>query len=377
MTEENKIKIVHIIADSKLGGGPVHVLNLLKNLDKDRFECFLICPKGYLFKEAKEIAGLTVYDLSFPSKFDLGSYFSLKKLLARISSDKSPFSKIIVHSHGPRAGLFATFAAPKGAHKVFTEHIYDGNFTLNNPINSFSQTLIMRMIYKKSDMVVAVSSSVKEYLLKSNVNKNKIIVIPNGIQLYQKKEESAAKRLCPAERKNKGMVVGNLANLFPQKGQIYLMEAFSKVLKAFPDARLELIGDGPERENLESKVAELGILKNVEFCGLVNNPSEKMKNWNIFVMPSLSEPFGIAILEAMQAGIPVIASEVGGIVDIVNKDNGILVKPADCELLAKKIVELYQDIKLQQKLVEAGFETIKKFDWAEIVKKYEELYSSI
>jgi len=365
---DKRIKLVQIIADSELGGGPAHVLGILKNIDKNKFGCHLICPKGYLANEAKLINGLNVINLKFGSKFDIQTIQSLKKELEKIQSSSDPFAPMVVHSHGPRAGLFASLVAPTSTKKFFTEHNYTAGYRISNRINDFVQRQMMSFVYRKSNRVIAVSSAVKSYLLSQKVSKEKIEIIHNAVNM----EDFAGEK---KKEFGEAPVIGNISNLLKQKGQIYLIRALPKILEKYPAATVQIVGEGEERINLEREIQTLGLGEHVVLLGQKKDAKKYLSDWDIFAFPSTAEPFGIAILEAMQAGVPVVASKVDGIVDIIeNNKNGILVESKDPQKLADAILMLLDNSKLSERLTSQAFKDLKNFDWQVKIKEIESSY---
>lgn len=369
--EKKSIKLVLVIADGELGGGTNHVLSLAKSIDKNKFEVFVICPKGYLSKELTSVRNVEVKNISFASKFDLTSILSLKKELEKIQAAGNPFSPMIVHAHGPRACLFVSMAAPSAAKKIYTEHLHQKSYHLKNPINNFVQKQLLKFSLKSYDLVFAVSSAVREYYLKKSfVRQGKIIVVPNWIDLN--KFSYTEKKI---RSDNKTPIIGTIGTLNKEKGQADLIRAFVKVKSKFPFSRLEIVGDGPERDNLSALIRELKLSKNVFLLGRKTNTFECLKKWDLFVLPSRSETFGLVLLEAMATGVPVIASATGGIVDIIESEKeGLLVEDGRIDNLSAAMIKIIEHPADSARYKRAGFEKVKQFELSKIIKKIEEIY---
>lgn len=373
---KERIKVVEIIADSDLGGGPSHVFGLLKNLDQKHFEPFLICPDGQLSNKVSQISGVKIFHVPFKSKFDIISVFELRNYLDKIRSSSDPFGPIVIHSHGPRAGFFASMASPKGGYKVYTEHRWDNDYHLPNVLNELSQKKMLKRALSKADTVVAVSSSVRDFLIKNELaDKKKILLIPNGVELSTQYPVRRAEKKIKAA--NRAPVIGTIGSLNIQKGQEYLIRAMPEILESFPLATLEIVGDGELRENLRSKVKSSKLERHVSFLGRQSNVEKFLKKWDVFALPSVAETFGIVILEAMAAGVPVVATKVGGVPDIIqNKKNGLLVKDRDPDALTKAVLEIIDHPALAAKLKRGGLVRVKDFDWTKVIKEIEKIYSA-
>ena len=369
MAEGNRIKLVQVIAESGLGGGPSHVLGILQNIDQKIFDLYLICPSGYLSKEAKKIDGITVFNTPMISKFDMASLLEIKAILARIRVKYNPFGPMMVHSHGARAGLLARMVMPRGIRNIYTEHRWDYDFKLSNPINNWMQKWLLKRMNFKSDLVIAVSSSVKDFLIKEKLASGKrIVVIPNAVNLTS---------LQPIKIKEKitHPIIGTIGNLKSVKGQEYLIRAMKDIVKDFPLATLEIIGEGEERGNLEGLIRKLELEHNVSLLGYKENPMPFMRHWNVFVLPSIAETFGIVLLEAASVGLPIVATKVGGIPDIIqDKKSGVLVAPRNSKVIAKEVVDLIRHPVKAAKYKSAALERVKDFEWKKVIKVLEENY---
>lgn len=373
--EKTRIKLIQVIADSALGGGPKHVLGILKHVDQKKFEPFLVCPPGYLQNEAKKIEGIQVFSFDPRSKFDLVSVYYLHRTFERIRSLSDPFAPIIVHTHGPRAGLMARLVTPFGAKKVYTEHRFDDDFHLKNPINEYLQKKILARQNKKSDLIIAVSSSVKKYLINSNAALlSKIVVIPNAIE-FENEPGSSDKKI---KVSNKAPIIGTIGNLNIQKGQTYLIEALSILKKKYPLITLEIVGEGSERNDLTEQIKISKLEHHVSLMGQKKDVEKYLHHWDAFVLPSIAETFGIVILEAMEAGVPVVASNVGGVPDIItNKKNGLLVPARSPKSIALAVEQIIDHPSQAAKLKREARERIKDFDWKVVIKRLEEEYQRI
>lgn len=364
----NKIKIVEVIADSQLGGGTKHVLGLLKNIDKQFFDVMLICPGGWLSKEAKKLHQVQVENVPFEGKFDLNSRAKLAALIGKFRISYNPFGPIIVHAHGPRAGYFALKTVKPDEILIYTEHIWSDEYRLKSPINHWLQLKGLKKVLVRAQTVIAVSSPVANFLGQF-IDKNKIKIIPNAIDF-----DAPASRPHPAE-----MIIGNIGSLNSAKGQRYLIEAFSAISKKFPEAKLEIVGDGPFEERLKNQAQTLDLDDKIKFLGRREDIAPIIKRWSVFALPSISETFGIAILEAFASMIPVVASRVGGVVDIIeNGENGVLVPAKNPQALSKEIIEILGNDQKAAKLAVSGLATLKnRFTWSKIIKEIEKVYFAV
>lgn len=197
---------------------------------------------------------------------------------------------------------------------------------------SVAQLALQRASYACAHHVVANAEAVARRLRAEGVRASRISVIPNGLDLtrFQPQSQGAGSR-----------VVTMVANLRPGKGQDTLIDAAALVLARVPDVRFELIGDGTERAALVARAAQRGVAHAVTFLGHVDDVPARLAQAAIFTLPSESEAFPNAVLEAMACGLPVVASAVGGIREVVHDGHtGFLVPPRDPAALADRLCSL-------------------------------------
>jgi len=221
-----------------------------------------------------------------------------------------------------------------------------------------------KLAYRNSDFCIAASSAVKEYFQDMGV-KN-IVVIPNGINLrrFEKLNRQEARNKLGL---NNEFAIITVARLERRKGLEFLIRALPEL--RFPFICL-LVGDGEERGNLENLSENLGVSDKVKFLGQID--SKEIPGYlaaaDCFVLPSLEEGFGIVVLEAQAAGLPVIGTNIGGIKDIIKDGKtGLLVEPADPKELADAIARVYSG----QKFTKPDLE---KYDWNKIADQVKEVY---
>jgi len=198
---------------------------------------------------------------------------------------------------------------------------------------SLAQLALQRASYACAHHVVANAGAVATRLRAEGVRASRISVIPNGLDLsrFHPRSGGAASR-----------TVAMVANLRPGKGHDTLIDAAALVLSRFPDARFELIGGGTERAALEARAVERGVAHAVAFLGHVEDVPARLAQAAVFALPSESEAFPNAVLEAMACGLPVVASSVGGIREVVQHgETGFLVSPRDPQALADRICGLF------------------------------------
>jgi glycosyltransferase involved in cell wall biosynthesis len=212
------------------------------------------------------------------------------------------------------------------------------------------------------DRYIAISNAIKQIMVAQGVAPDRIAVVHSGIDISRFDVVRADPALRDEFRlKPDQPVIGNVAHMADHKGQRYLLEAAPEVLREFPRARFVIVGDGELRYDLEARVARLGIEDSVIFAGFRTDVPQLLKFFDVFVMPSHMEGLCTSIMDAMAAGVPVIASDVGGIPEIVeNEKNGLLVPPRDASALAAAIIRLLRNRGEAARFAAAGRSTVEK-----------------
>ncbi|MDY6854432.1 MAG: glycosyltransferase family 4 protein [Thermodesulfobacteriota bacterium] len=228
-----------------------------------------------------------------------------------------------------------------------------------------------RFVARFADRLICISQEVVCCAIHAGAKKDRLVVITNPVDLST---------FHPANEVKDNYTCLYVGALRPTKGVEYLIHAIPHVLKQLPETRFLLVGDGPQKEEIERFIAEYEIDEAVHLEGYI--PHDKLPLYyqraHIFIMPSLNEPQGIVTLEAMACGLPVIASNVGGIPEMVQDGhNGLLVPPKNSEALGKAIVRLIGDASLCKRLSQNALLTAKAFSWDENIGSFIRLFSCL
>ena len=241
---------------------------------------------------------------------------------------------------------------------------------------------LRKLVYKNARICIVASVAIKKYF--EEIGVKDIRIIPNGIHLekFQGLDKKSLREKLGFDNEFLIITVGRLEI---RKGFKYLISSIKfleKELKGddFSKIRLLIIGDGALRRKLENLVKKLSLKEKIKFLGLI--PNEKIQEYlaacDCFVLPSLEEGFGIAILEAMASGLPVISTKVGGILDIIeDRENGILVEPKNSEELAGAILKIYSQEEFTKNLIERASVNLEKYNWENIAKEVSNIYSQL
>jgi len=246
----------------------------------------------------------------------------------------------------------------------------------------FKTRLSRKLVPCWGDAVIAISSAVECHLADDfGVAQQKIHMIESGIDLDEFTPVDETVKTEHRNRFNLGNepIIGMIARLSDVKGPDILIKAMKNVLKHIPNAKLLLVGEGRMEGTLRAMVKRLGLIEHVRFFSVVSKTQEMLPLFDIFAMPSRQEGLGLSIMEAQSAGLPVIASRVGGIPSLIEDGKtGILVEPENSEALAKAIIKLFDDKDRLGAIGMAGREFIQKYYSADrMVDKTMELYRNL
>ncbi len=231
-----------------------------------------------------------------------------------------------------------------------------------------------RNMLLSADLICATSHFLKLETENYCRGKKEIQVVPFGVDINKFK---------PGDLREKQPVVGFLKHLEPKYGADILIRAMKSVLKYIPDAKLIVAGKGSKENELKELAKKIGISDSVQFIGQISHKyvPNVINTFSVMAMPSIyqSETFGVSAIEAQACGVPVIASNVGGVPEaIIDKKTGILVPPGDPDALAAAILKVLNDEKLRIKMGNDGREYVKaKYNWSQNVQDMERIYLKV
>lgn len=338
-------KILYIVTQQEFGGAQRNIFDLAINLDKSQYEVHIAAGglDGPLFERARSqnlaVHGLKHLKRSISPLSDFLAYFELKKLIIDIKPD-------IVHVHSSKAGVLGSMAAkalnvPK---IVYTAHGFVFNEPLH-PIVRWLYTMAERGTAERVDIVIAVSEFDRQSGINAGIDENKIITIHNGIDPEQMsfltreetrlslREASSTLRTTKQSDQRNDVWIGCIANFYHTKGLDVLIASMAGI-----DAQLIIIGDGALRSQLESQIKKLNLGDTITLVGRIENASQYLKAFNVLAIPSRKEGLPYILLEAATAEVPVVATRVGGIPEIITDGvTGYLAEPNNPQALAQKI----------------------------------------
>lgn len=365
------INILHVISKLPVGGVENQLLLILKNYDRTKFNpivCSLL-DKGEIGKEIEE-AGIEVISLNkLKHRFDPTIVRDICHLIKKRNIK-------IVRTHQYHANLYGRLAGWLAKVPCIVASIHNV-YTRDKKIH---RRIINKLLSRFTDKVVAVSETVKhDILMYDGLSEDKVTVIYNGIDINRFSRING--NIIRKEFKIPFdiPVIGTIGRLTFQKGMKYLLEAVSLVKKRSPKIILLIVGDSPIKDELQNYAKALGMDSHVIFTGSRRDVPELLSAMDIFVLPSLWEGLPNALLEAMAAGKPIIATDIPPIREIVNSEKvGILVPPQNCNAIADSIEFLFHNKNFAENLANAARERVfTTFHIKTSVRHYTELFENI
>jgi sugar transferase (PEP-CTERM/EpsH1 system associated) len=360
---DNRVRVVHLVLTLNIGGLEKVVYDLVRSTDARKYEVRVVCLEEVgALGPAFEAIGVPVESLDVHGNGIWRGLSSLTRRLRELRPD-------VLHTHNPSSHVFGAPAAwmvgvpailytRHGQHRQATWRARFGN----------------QLATKLTDCVVAVSEDAAGVArLDDGVTDQKLEIIHNGIDL---------ERFWPTTDRGNGaryraVHVARLENAI--KDQVTLLNAVKQVAVAEPLFHLEIVGDGPSRQELEALCEDLQIADHVTFRGSRDDVRDCLARAGLFVLSSVTEGLSISILEAMATGLPVVATRVGGNPELVRHDtNGLLVPARDPQALAKAILELVKEPEKAARMGNAGRRLVEEeFDLRHVAARYESLYRTI
>ena len=370
-----KIKILYVITSSGVGGAEKVLYDTATGLNDNQYD-ISVCSlknKGEI-ASALERRGIEVYGLHMGDGERFTGWLSSIVALLRLFLCLMKKKPTIVHSFLFRANILARIAGYlTGVPIVISSvRVMGGEKKYFHYVERITSFMV--------DHYVAVSESVRTYTIdKSRISDKKMSVIYNGVNVKDQNDSRERHAKIPFKIGNEDRILMTSGRLHEQKGHHYLIHAVSKVRKEFPKVKLLVIGEGEEENNLKKLVQSLDLTNVVIFTGLRSDIEGILHMAEIFILSSLWEGLPNALLEAMAAGKPVVATEVGGIPELlVHEETGILIPPADTDALAIAVMDLLRNKLKAKDMGEAGrIRADKHFGIYKMIEKTEKLYQEL
>ena len=332
------MNILYLTNHLNIGGISSYVLSLAEGLKKRGHSVYVASSGGKLLPRFIQ-EGITFVPIPIKIKSEICPkiMISMFKLLNLMKGKKID----IIHSHSRTTQVLGCLLSRNS-----------GVVHLSTCHGFFKTRLSRRLFPCWGRRIIAISKEVREHLIRDfKVEENMISLIPNGVdcEKFFNTNPGSGTEIRKRIGLGNGPIIGIVARLSDIKGHIYLIQAMASVLEKVPGALLLIVGEGKMKNSLNDLTETLQIEKNVFFLPPVTETAEILSVMDIFILPSLKEGLGLSLMEAMAAGRAVIGSDIGGIRSLIkDRDNGLLVPPADCDGLARAIIELLNNPGLRQ-----------------------------
>jgi len=298
-------------------------------------------PEGELFRRMSE--GLDLIPLAPRHEIDLAAAWRLSRVIRQLRPD-------VIHAHDPHGVAMAATALSITSPKPKPPLVAARRVEFRIAHNSFS-----RWKYSQVDCFIANSGAIRDRLVADGIPRTKITVVNEGVDVERIARMPGASVHAELYLPTGAPVVGNVAALVPHKGQQHLIDAAVLVVKQVPDVRFVILGEGELREKLEKQIKDAHLERHVFLAGFRPDALELTKDFDIFAMSSVSEGMCTALVDAMAASKPAVATAAGGIPEVmVDGETGFLVAPRDHEAMAARLVLLLKDPALRARMGEAA-----------------------
>ena len=385
---DRPVRVLRVIARLNMGGPALHVAYLTHGLRERGYDTTLVAGSLARGEDSMEFVAreLGIEATHLPELRrdiapirDLQATVRLARLIRRLRPD-------ILHTHTAKAGAVGRMAAllvgdarPPIVVHTFHGHVLRGYF---GPRLSYGFRLLERWLAKRTDALVAVSPEVRDELVRLGVAPaEKFTVVRVGIELRERVADldgrAETRRLLGIA--DDSFTVGWVGRMTGVKRTSDVLLAFKRLRERGVDAVLCMIGDGPERGQLERRAHELGIMKRTLFLGYQEHVAPYYAALDAMILPSGNEGTPVSAIEALAAGRPVVATRVGGLPDVVREgEDGFLVTPGAVDELADRLERLAADEELRRRMGEAGRERVlPRYSVERLIDDVDALYRSL
>jgi L-malate glycosyltransferase len=329
-------------------GGQNQVLLTLLGLRALGHRTMLVAhAEGELRQRARE--GLDLIPLAPRTEMDLGAAWRLSRLIKQVRPD-------LVHAHDPHGVAMAALALSMSTQLAKPPLVASRRVDFHLKGSSLS-----RWKYRQVDCFICASEAIRQMLVADGIPETRTVTVHEGIDVDRADAAPPAELHAELWLPHHAPIVGNVAALVPHKGQRHLVEAAALVVRLVPDARFVIAGEGELRPALERQIREHHLEKHVHLAGFRPDVLSVHKAFDVFAMSSVTEGLGTSLLDAMACGKPIVATQAGGIPEVVvDGETGFLVPPRDHAAMADAIVRLLKDGALRARLGEAGLARVRE-----------------
>ncbi|MBI2057502.1 MAG: glycosyltransferase family 4 protein [Candidatus Yanofskybacteria bacterium] len=387
-----KKRVLFIITQSEMGGAQRFLLNLTSRLNPDKYEILIAVGSDGNGEFLKSLSIEKINHVALPNlKRDISPWHDFRAIL-EIKKLIKKFQPDTLFLNSSKAGFLGSLAAtfspqPKTNNQKLTTIYRIGGWSFNDPWPKWKKVLwvfLEKLSAGWKDCIILNNRHDFDQAKKLKIKPRKSLeLIYNGIDLKKMEflESDRAKLEMLKKISARGgnvfqaeYIIGTVANFYKPKGLEYLIEAI-KFLSEETSAILIIVGDGREREYLESLIVKNDLRSKIFMIGALNDASQYLKAFDVFVLPSVKEGFPWSLLEAMAAKLPIVATSVGAVPEIIESGkNGLLIAPKNPKAIADSITTILSNDKLRQELgIQAHQTVLFKFSLEKMVREIEAL----
>jgi len=366
-----RIKVVHLAEDLKVGGLERTLAYIVNNLDPSLFSIEVWCiARGGAIADELQKNGHPLRILNLNNYYNP---WNVMQLAGHLRREKVS----ILHSHAYFANTMGRMAAVLARVPVRFAHVQSSHWASDE--RSARNYLVDRILSHFTSRVIACSDSAARFQIETlKISPQKILTLHNctDIRRYANQEATGAARK-ELEIGENDLVLGSVGRLEKLKGHRLLLDVTKDLIESFPTLKLVIIGDGPEREILEKKRSDLGLVDHVILTGLRDDVERLLPGLDVYVQPTIGrEGLPLTVVEAMAAKLPVVASDIGGTREaVLHNQTGILVPPGDKESLTRALSRILSDQEMGSKMSQEGWKLCKqKFSITHMVEALTNLY---
>ncbi len=357
---------LHVDTARSWRGGQNQVLVTVLGLRAVGHRTVLVAhPTGELRRRAEE--GLDFIPLAPRAEMDLAAAWRLSRVLKQLRPD-------IVHAHDPHGVAMASLAVSMSTMPLRPRLVASRRVDFH-----MRRSALSRWKYRQVDCFLCASDAIRRIVVSDGIPRKRAVTVHEGIDLARVAAAPPAELHKELWLPHDAPLVGNVAALVPHKGQRHLVDAVTLVLPECPDTRFIIAGEGELRTALEQQIRQHHLEKHVMLAGFRADILSLHKAFDVFVMSSVTEGLGTSLLDAMACGKPVVATNVGGIPEVVvDGETGLLVPPRDPAAMAAALVRLLADRGLREQMGAAGLGRVRaRFSAETMVKNTLKVYQQV
>lgn len=348
-----RLKILHIIGGGEFGGAERHILNLARGVDPAEVEMRILCLFARPFAEAAQEAGIACQALPMRNKLDFHVVGKMKRSIASFGPD-------IVHTHGVRANLLGRLAAAQAGRPVVTTVHSLLAMDYPDPVSRLANSLAERITRGMTCHFITVSFELRQALIGQGIAGGRITAVHNGVDLERFDPDAACGQSLSGYPPDVPLVA-IIARLHAVKGHRLFLQAARATLAKKPGVRFLVVGGGPDEQTLMKMASDLGVADAVHFMGFVDDIPSLLARLNVLVVASRWEGFGLTAAEALALAVPVVATDVGGLPEIIRPfETGLLVPYGQSQAMADAVIWILEHPAEAREMATRGQQVVRR-----------------